>query len=191
MVFAAFDIANNPWSVAMVKAEQTGVLLSDIIARTDKQFILCGHSLGARVIYKTLAQLSTKNKKYILDVHLLGGAISSDKKSWKEAKGAVSGKIVNYWSSNDYILATMYKLGTFFLSSPIGRNKIEVSGIMNIDTTSVVGGHTEYVKNFSTIFPKSLKAKARRGTIAEQKNVILWATLSAIVLVLVLFFYFI
>ncbi len=191
MVFSAFGIASNPWSVAMVKAEQTGVLLSDMIARTDKQYILCGHSLGARVIYKTLVQLATKKDKYILDVHLLGGAIGSDKKSWKEAKGAVSGKIVNYWSSNDYVLLTMYKLGTFFISSPIGRNKIEVSGIMNIDTTSVVGGHTEYVKNFSTIFPKSLKEKARLGTIAEHKNVILWGTLSAIVIVLVLFFYFI
>ncbi len=189
MVFSAFGIANNPWSVAMVKAEQTGVLLSDIIARTDKRFILCGHSLGARVIYKTLAQLSTKKKKYILDAHLLGGAIGSDKKSWKEAKNAVSGKIVNYWSSNDYVLLTMYKLGTFFISSPIGRNKIEVSGIMNIDTTPVVGGHTEYVKNFSTIFPKSLKAKARRGSIAGQGSVILWVALSAVLIALILLFY--
>ena len=160
-VFTALGIVNNPWSIAMVKSEQTGVLLSDIIARTDDKIILCGHSLGARVIYKTLSQLSSKKKRYILDVHLLGGAVGSDKKSWKEAKRAVSGKIVNYKSDNDYVLATMYKLGTFFLSNPIGRNNIDVKGVINIDASSLVNGHTEYLQNFSSFFPEELKFKKK------------------------------
>ncbi len=154
-ILTGFGIATNPWSVALVKAEQTGVLLADIIARTDDEYILCGHSLGARVIYRTLDSLSTKKHQYILDAHLLGGAVGSEKKSWKKAKIAVSGSIVNYRSDNDYVLATMYKLGTFFLSNPIGRDRIDVAGIINVNVSSRVNGHTEYVNKFAVIHKKT------------------------------------
>jgi hypothetical protein len=51
-IATAADLIGNPWHVAMVKAAMTGVLLADILARTQrKEFILIGHSLGARVIY--------------------------------------------------------------------------------------------------------------------------------------------
>lgn len=145
----ALGIVNNPWTVACTKAGQTGILLADILARTDKEYILCGHSLGARVIYYTLESLSTKNRKFINTVHLLGGAVGSSKKDWEKAKTAVTDKIVNYKSSNDYVLATMYKAGTFFMSNPIGRNNIMVEDIINVDTTSIVKGHTKYKENFA------------------------------------------
>lgn len=156
-VLSVFGIANNPWSVALVKAEQTGVVLSDILARTNDKYILCGHSLGARVIYRTLDSLSTKKNQWIIDAHLLGGAVGSDRKIWKKAKKAVIGNIVNYRSDNDYVLATMYKLGTFFQSDPIGRHRIAVRGILDVNVSSTVNGHTEYKNNFALIFPNSMK----------------------------------
>jgi hypothetical protein len=48
------QLSKNPWHVALVKAEKTGVLLADILSRTNKEYILLGHSLGGRVIYATL-----------------------------------------------------------------------------------------------------------------------------------------
>ncbi len=36
---AALDLTKNPWSVAGFKAYQTGILLADLIARTDKEYI--------------------------------------------------------------------------------------------------------------------------------------------------------
>ena len=148
-VLTALGIVNNPWSVACTKAGQTGVLLADIIARTDKKYILCGHSLGARVIYYALESLATKDKKFIRTAHLLGGAVGSNPEDWKKAKSAVTDRIVNYKSNNDYVLATMYKFGTFFVSNPIGRNDILVDGILNVDTTNIVNGHTKYKERFS------------------------------------------
>ena len=149
LALTALGIVNNPWSVACTKAGQTGVLLADIIARTNKEYILCGHSLGARVIYYALESLSTKNKKFIYTAHLLGGAVGSSKKDWEKAIKAVTNKIINYKSNNDYVLATMYKVGTFFTSNPIGRNNIMVKNIVNVDTTSIVKGHTKYKENFA------------------------------------------
>jgi len=143
-------LVNNPWSVASAKAAQTGVLLADIIARTNGEYILCGHSLGARVIYYALESLRTKNVGFIDIVHLLGGAVGNNPKDWEQTAKAVKKKIHNYHSNEDRVLASMYKLGTFFSSDPIGRNPIITDHplIQNYDVTTWVHGHSEYKDNF-------------------------------------------
>lgn len=149
-------LTTNPWSVASVKAYQTGALLADIIARTNKKYILIGHSLGARVIYACLASLKTKEERYIKDVHLLGGAVDkncttdSNRVNWSEIHNAVTGKINNYFSENDKVLQVLYKVGEgikFELGDPIGRYKIENKEINNIDVKEYISGHTEYKLN--------------------------------------------
>jgi hypothetical protein len=137
VALTALGLANNPWTVASVRAAQTGVLLSDIISRTQRDYILCGHSLGARVIYYTLISLSTKEKKWIKHVHLLGGAVGNKKKNWEQATNAVDGVIVNYYSDKDMVLSTLYKVGMLFSSVPIGKNVIDVEGIVETVKTLV------------------------------------------------------
>ncbi|KAF7765121.1 hypothetical protein PCIT_b1271 [Pseudoalteromonas citrea] len=163
--FQALGLVTNPWSVAGVKAYQVGALLSDIIARTDKEYILIGHSLGARVIYSCLASLKTKDEAFIKDVHLLGGAVnnscSTDKDTsscvnWSGIEDSVSGSINNYFSSNDSVLKYLYKAGEgvkFDLGSPIGRHGINNPKINNVDVSIHVSGHSKYkgeIENFIT-----------------------------------------
>lgn len=149
--FTAVNIATNPWSVARIKALQTGALLADIIARTEKKHILVGHSLGARVIYSCLAALKTKEQQYIQDVHLLGGAVNNSisendeiPTNWFNIHKAVSGNIFNYFSQNDDVLKYMYPVGEFFQGEAIGRNKIDSSFIKNIDVSNRISGHSKY-----------------------------------------------
>ncbi|MEV9615369.1 DUF726 domain-containing protein [Aliarcobacter butzleri] len=158
--FQTLQFATNPWSVASIKAYQTGALLADIIARTDKEYILIGHSLGARVIYSCLDSLKTKDKYFIKDVHLLGGAVDKNCKNddnrvcWSELHNSVSGKIRNYYSKNDTVLQTLYKVGEgvkFEFGDPIGRYPIENEKIDNIDVTEDIKGHTEYKPNLNKI----------------------------------------
>ena len=132
----------------------TGVLLSDIISRTQGDYILCGHSLGARVIYYALTSLSTKEEKWIKHVHLLGGAVGNKKKDWEQAANAVDGTIVNYYSEKDMVLATHFKVGTLFSSVPIGKNVIDVDGVVDVNVTEQVTGHTMYKDRFS-LFAKT------------------------------------
>jgi hypothetical protein len=162
MAFQALGLATNPWSVAGIKAYQTGALLADIIARTDKEYILIGHSLGARVIYSCLASLKTKEKKFIKDVHLLGGAVNNNYLSdqscssgvnWSGISESVSGKINNYYSSNDSVLKYLYTIGEglkFDIGNPIGRHCIDDSNINNMDVSNHVSGHTEYKNNMKS-----------------------------------------
>lgn len=140
----------NPWHVAMVKAEKTGILLADIIARTNSDYILMGHSLGARVCYYAMASLGTRATPQIVEAHLLGGAIGNQREDWRTACRAVTGKIFNYHSDEDYVLACMYQAGTFFRSNPIGRHPIRnVRKVQNVNVTELVKGHTAFKTHFS------------------------------------------
>lgn len=162
MAYQALGIATNPWSVAGIKAYQTGALLADLIARTDEEYILIGHSLGARVIYSCLAALRTKGECYIDGVHLLGGAVNNNCSSnadcsgsvnWAGIHSAVSGRVCNYFSKNDAVLKYLYTVGEgvkFDHGKPIGRTEIGNPNISNIDVSSYVGGHSEYKKSVSS-----------------------------------------
>lgn len=150
------ELIGNPWHTSMVKASMTGILLADIIARTNNPngFILMGHSLGARVIYYLLCALSTKNTSQINDVFLLGGAVDrKDSKGWNDAIKSVKGKIFNCYSNNDSTLKFLYQGVNALSSSPIGLGNIEVSHekLVNHDVTSTIGGHMQYKEKFGKI----------------------------------------
>lgn len=170
--FQALGLATNPWSVASLKAYQTGALLADIIARTDKEYILVGHSLGSRVIYSCLSALS-KSQNYINTVHLLGGAVNNtcdedakeDSVNWLELHKCVSGNIINYYSENDSVLKWLYTAGEALrleIGDPIGRNKISCDRIINVDVSEYIDGHTEYKGNIEKVFDSADKQIAEK-----------------------------
>lgn len=153
------ELIGNPWHTSMLKASMTGILLADLIARTNNPegYILMGHSLGSRVIYYLLCALSTKNISQIKDVYLLGGAVDrKDIKGWETAKKAVNGKIVNCYSNDDNTLKFLYKSANAFTSSPIGLGDIELSDntIINKDVTPIISGHMQYKEKFNQILQK-------------------------------------
>ena len=151
----AGDLINNPWHNAMVKASMTGILLADLLTRTqnDDGFILMGHSLGARVIYYTLEALSTRTDSIIDNVYLLGGAVGDQVDGWNNASKAVNGIIYNCYSKNDGILKNMYRGANALMSKPIGINKIKIDSpkIINKNVSSFVNGHMEYKNQFNKI----------------------------------------
>lgn len=142
-------LSTNPWHVAMNKAEKVGVVLTDILSRCGtEQFILIGHSLGCRAIYSCMQTLATTGKApRITGLHLLGGAVHNDRANWVEASKALvpTGRICNYFSNADSILRVLYSAGTFFRSSPIGRNRISrIRRISNHDMSARKLGHMDY-----------------------------------------------
>ncbi|HCG7970880.1 TPA: DUF726 domain-containing protein [Vibrio parahaemolyticus] len=142
------DLIDNPWHVAMAKSSMTGILLADIIARTNHKdgFILMGHSLGSRVIYYCLGALSTKAECFVNDVHLFGGAIDgSEKADWESKKSAVKGTVNNYYSKNDDVLKYLFKTANIGLAgSPIGLGNVICSDSNNNDVSDDVLGHMLY-----------------------------------------------
>jgi hypothetical protein len=152
-------LLGNKWHGSMVKAKMTGLILADLIARTDSRdgFILMGHSLGARVIHSLLSVLSTTDRNCIKGVYLLGGAVDGTKEdTWGEIAQAVDGRIYNIYSTEDDVLDKLYRGANAFLSQPIGIRAIRSSepNILNFDASTIVSGHMRHKKEFGQVLDR-------------------------------------
>ena len=139
------------WHYTMSRAEATGKLLAAILQQTQNQkFILCGHSLGARVIFFALVELAKRDRNGLIrTAHLLGGALgANDTEEWRLAAGVCEGGINNYFSRNDSVLRLLYRPASAFLSEPIGLGAIGINGIRDIDVSDYVDGHTAHKTRF-------------------------------------------
>lgn len=143
------DLGKNPWHVAVNRAEKTGVVLADLIARTlQSEYVLIGHSLGARVLSITATELGTKpDGPRIKALHLLGAAInaSGDRAGMTVA---VEDGVYNYFSSRDNVLKLLYATaqGGKTAAGYRGFKQPNVK-IQNVDVSDEVANHQQYIAN--------------------------------------------
>lgn len=145
------------WDESNKKAHKVGVLLANELKQKDETYILIGHSLGAKVIYSCIEQLSPYNKTHIQSIHLLGGAIDKSK-DWQKISKAVTNKIYNYYKKDDKVLKYLYKIGQLkqmSLEEPIGINEIHGSKkIRNVNVGDIVSNHMGYKGGLKRIFDR-------------------------------------
>ena len=117
---------------------------------------LYGHSLGANLVHHTLRHLYEQELR-VNDVFLFGGASEVNKDAWTEVLCSAR-NVYNYYSKNDQILTFMYQ--SMELASPIGlntiqynqKNKLTLANLYNYNVSDSIGGHTEYIPNFSFLY---------------------------------------
>ncbi|ULP48351.1 DUF726 domain-containing protein [Mycolicibacter virginiensis] len=145
----ALDLAKNPWHVAKVRADRTGVALAGIIARTKSDgFILVGHSLGARAMIVAAQTLAGKSGgPRITAMHTLGAAVGRNQ-DWRTLSEGVSGEVNNYHSTRDKVLQILYTVAQGG-SVAVGRRGFGAShaNLIDHDVSNIVGGHSEYAAN--------------------------------------------
>ena len=143
----AADLAKNPWHVAKSRADKTGVILGDLLARTGaKSYVLIGHSLGARLMVVAAEALGTyQNGPRVESAHLLGAAIGA-KSNWDDLTAGVDEAVYCYHSKNDTVLKLVYRTAQFgeTAAGVLGFSP-ESSKIRNIDVSEQVGSHFEYL----------------------------------------------
>lgn len=152
-------LAREPWLQARNNTVDAGRWLTDYIQQNGGEYVLMGHSLGARVVYYCLDSLrASYHYGAVQDAYLFGGAI--DNKACEETQAdinwhgfdeTVSGKIHNYYSDEDSILKYLFNLAEGFTEDPIGRCRIEHDNVKNYDVTENIMGHTEYKGKLSII----------------------------------------
>lgn len=142
-------LINNYWHSAVRNSKDSGVFLAKVLnACQKKEFILIGHSLGARVIYNCLKHIDENElNSNVFEVNLLGGAVSSNEKKWLTISLLVKNNIYNYFSDNDLVLKSAYRISMLSIL-PIGLTKIENKKVINKDSTRVIKGHSKYIENF-------------------------------------------
>ena len=145
----AADLAKNPWHTAKVRADSTGVALAGLLSRTDAEnYILLGHSLGARAMVTAAQTLATSpDGPKINAIHLLGAAIGS-KGDWRSLNDAVSAAVYNYYSSNDKVLKYLYAVVQAG-SKPVGLCGFgsKFPKIKDRNVSQHVDSHSDYLGN--------------------------------------------
>lgn len=141
-------IIDNPWSVGMVRADKTGAVLADLIqnrAQGERGVSLIGYSLGARAIYACLMILAERRAFGLVEnAIMMGTPAPSDPGVWCTMKSVVSGRLVNVYSENDYILGFLYRTGSYQFGVS-GLQRIEgIDGVENVDVSAKVSGHLRY-----------------------------------------------
>ncbi|KAL1861516.1 hypothetical protein Daus18300_008778 [Diaporthe australafricana] len=144
----ASRVIDNPFSVAVARSEKAGKVLADALinkVQGERPVTLIGYSLGARVIYTCLAELANRKAFGLVEsVCLIGAAAPSDPLAWRKIRSVVAGRVINVFSTKDYLLAFLYRANSFQYGIAGLQAIQEVQGIENVDVSELVDGHTQY-----------------------------------------------
>ncbi|KAH9969208.1 hypothetical protein BGW80DRAFT_1177271, partial [Lactifluus volemus] len=142
-------LIDNPWNNVLDRAKAAGSVLADILVQRHlgvRPLTLIGFSLGARVIFYALLELS-KQKAFgvVFDVFLLGATLSASQKNWFQVRSIVSGRFVNMFARNDWVLNYLFRATSGGVGTVAGLRPVEnVPGLENVDVTDKIAGHTSY-----------------------------------------------
>ncbi|KAI6024567.1 hypothetical protein EDC04DRAFT_2723530 [Pisolithus marmoratus] len=142
-------LIDNPWNNALDRARAAGSVLAQLLIQRHlgvRPITLIGFSLGARVIFYALLDLA-KSKAFgiVQDVFLLGATLTASQSMWYEVRSVVSGRFVNAYARNDWVLNYLFRATSAGLSSVAGLRPVEdVPGVENVDVTDKISGHMSY-----------------------------------------------
>lgn len=144
----AARVIDNPFSVAMSRSEKAGIVLADALinkVQGERPVTLIGYSLGARVIYSCLQELAERKKFGLVEsVCLMGSPVPSDPIVWRRIRSVVAGRVINAYSTKDYLLAFLYRANNLQYGIAGTQAIPDVQGIENVDVSDLVDGHTQY-----------------------------------------------
>ncbi|KAI0964105.1 hypothetical protein AcW1_001004 [Taiwanofungus camphoratus] len=142
-------LIDNPWSNALDRARAAGRVLADILIHRHlgvRPITLIGFSLGARVIFYALLELAKKKHFGIVqDVFLLGATVTAPLNTWLEVRSVISGRFVNAYARNDWVLNYLFRATSGGLNTVAGLRPVQnVPGLENVDVTDKIAGHMSY-----------------------------------------------
>ncbi|KAI9669324.1 MAG: hypothetical protein M1831_000360 [Alyxoria varia] len=139
---------DNPWSNSVARADKAGLILADSLIDRNlgaRPITLVAFSLGARLVFSALQELAKRGAVGLVqNVYLFGSPIIANKDQYLKARAIVSGRFVNAYATNDWILGYLFRATSGGISRVAGLNKVEVPGVENFDVTKFVPGHMAY-----------------------------------------------
>ncbi|KAL1021118.1 hypothetical protein UPYG_G00009050 [Umbra pygmaea] len=156
-LLAVASVIDNPWSVCLSRSAEVGKHLAQVLRSRQqgkRPVSLIGFSLGARVIYYCLQELANDQgcEGVVEDVVLLGAPVDGNAQAWERMSKVVAGKIINGYCRGDWLLGYVYR-GSSAQLSVAGLQPISLNNhrIHNVDLSSVVKGHLDYMRQMETI----------------------------------------
>ncbi|KAL8280678.1 hypothetical protein RQP46_007001 [Phenoliferia psychrophenolica] len=146
-IFAgASTILDSDFSRCRDKAQKAGLLLAEILEKKvqgSRPCILVGYGPGATIIFEALLELHRRKLGSLVFTAILISLPSSPNRvKWASARSVVAHRLVNCYSTNDWVLAISARLYT--LSARVaGMQSVEAEGVENVDCSDLVAGHLE------------------------------------------------
>lgn len=142
-------LIDNPWNVSLDRANSAGLIMADSLRNRNlgsRPVTLLGFSLGARVIFSCLKELADKGAHGLIqNAYLFGSPIVANKDDYLKARSVISGRFVNGFSKNDWILGYLFRATSGGIMRVAGLSAVEgIPGLENFDVTELVNGHMEY-----------------------------------------------
>lgn len=169
------SVIDNPWGVCLNRSAEVGKHLAQILLSRQqgkRPVTLIGFSLGARVIYFCLKEMAQEKdcEGIIEDVVLLGAPVEGDAKYWKAFTKVVSGRIINGYCRGDWLLSFVYRTSSAQLNvAGLQPVSLDDRRMVNMDLSSVVNGHLDYMKQMDTIL-KAVGIKTKECRLEEKGN---------------------
>ena len=139
---------NNPFSLSMERSDKAGKVLASALmakAQGERPVSLVGYSLGARVIHSCLLELASQNAFGLIEnVVLMGAPAATEELSWRKIRSVAAGRVVNVYTTNDLLLAVLYRTIKAQINVAGLQPINNVNGVENFDATGVVNGHHQY-----------------------------------------------
>jgi Protein of unknown function (DUF726) len=151
-------LIDNPWTVSLDRANSAGQILADsLIDRHlgQRPITLVGFSLGSRLIFACLKELAARGAHGLVqNAYLFGSPVVAKRDEYLRARSVISGRFVNGYASNDWILGYLFRATSGGIMRVAGLAPVEgIPGLENIDVTTLVNGHMAY----RTAMPKLLR----------------------------------
>ncbi|KAF9075168.1 DUF726-domain-containing protein [Rhodocollybia butyracea] len=141
--------ADNPWMNTRALALKAGAVLGDLLSKRvfgNRPVTLIGYSFGSLVILEALRRVASlppsETSHLIQDVYLFGTPASTDPTVWSSVRRLVAGRVVNGYSSKDYVLAVLSRAssGSWKVA---GLHPVDVQGVENVHFDEI-DGHTSW-----------------------------------------------
>lgn len=142
-------LIDNPWAVSLDRATAAGKILADSLIERNlgtRPITLVGFSIGARVVFSCLQELAKKGGVGIVqNVYMFGSPIVVSREEYIKAKTVVSGRFLNAYNRNDWILGYLFRLTSGGIRRVAGLAPVEECPFVeNMDVTDLVNGHMDY-----------------------------------------------
>ncbi|KAG8934689.1 hypothetical protein FRC01_001090 [Tulasnella sp. 417] len=147
-------VVDNEWIRACDRARKAGRLLGDVLQKKvqgDRPVVLIGVSLGALALFEaltTIAEHSPSEASPLVDTAIFVSLpVAPGDDEWRQARSAVSRRLVNAYCTTDLVLAGVGRLhevlGGGGWSEMAGLRPLEREGVEDVDLSDVIDGHFE------------------------------------------------
>ncbi|XP_050437523.1 transmembrane and coiled-coil domain-containing protein 4-like isoform X2 [Adelges cooleyi] len=150
------SVIDNPWGVCCRRSAQVGKQLAETLlthSHGNRPVTLIGYSLGARVIYYCLREMSQREKSHgiVQDAIMIGTPCTRNTTEWNKITQVVAGRVVNAYCRSDWLLKFLYRTLSMHTHGVAGLEAVQTEGIENIDLTDIVSGHFDYPQKMTEI----------------------------------------